>query len=101
MAITDENVKEFKGRMRIYHNHEDARIESMLEHSYTFLENKCGDFSMSEPNQGKELVFSRARYDYHDALEYFDKNFGSMVMNFMLRNLEELKPDEQTDAPKI
>ncbi|SDK82486.1 hypothetical protein [Lacicoccus qingdaonensis] len=95
MEITDDVVQEFKGRMRVYHNHEDDRIESMLEGSYAFLTNKCGHFSMDEPNQGKELVFERTRYVYHDAVEYFDVNYKSMVMNFMLRNLEELKPDDE------
>lgn len=101
MLITTENVDEFKARMRVYHSHEDDRLQSMLENSYAFLSNKCGNFPMDEANQGKELVFERTRYVYHDAVEYFDENYQSMVMNFMLRNLEELKPDEQTDDAEI
>lgn len=97
MSVTEENVNEFKARMRVYHDHEDNRLKSMLDNSYAFLANKCGDFSMDAPNEGKELVFERTRYVYHDAVEYFDENYQSMVMNFMLRNLEELKPDETDD----
>lgn len=97
MAITDAIVEEFKARMKIYHSHEDDRLKSMLENSYAFLSNKCGPFPMDEPNQGRELVFERTRYVYQDAVEHFDHNFGSMVMNFMLRNLEELRPDVETD----
>lgn len=101
MHITDDNVQEFKKRMSIYYSHKDETLESLLKNSYLFLEAKCGEFSMTEENQGKELVFERARYAYHDSIEYFDENFMSMVMNFANRNLEELKPDENSDEQTL
>lgn len=87
MNITEENLKAFKAKMRIYHSHEDVALKQLLESSYLFLKNKCGDFSLVDFNQGVELVYQRARYDYHNNLEYFDENFMSMVMNFSLSNL--------------
>lgn len=87
MNITEQNLKAFKEKMRIYHSHEDSVLKNLLESSYLFLKNKCGDFSLVEFNQGVELVYQRARYDYYGNLEYFDNNYMSMVMNFSLSNL--------------
>lgn len=96
MNITTQNLDKFKARMRIYHSHSDEALESYLESSYLFLESKCGKFSLEEDNQGTELMYERARYAYHDSIEYFDENFMSMVINFSLKNfpVKESESDE-------
>lgn len=96
MNITPENLDKFKQRMRIYHSHSDEALRSYLESSYLFLKNKCGDFSLEGDNQGTELMYERARYAYHDNLEYFDEHFMSMVISFSLTNLP-LKEDEDVE----
>lgn len=103
MDITDENLKEFKESMKIYHTHSDSHLKRLLQSSYKFLSKKCGAFPMDEENEGKELVFSRARYAHNDAVEYFDDNFMSMVINFSLSNLPEKENDndENTDEPAL
>lgn len=99
MHITTENLDKFKQRMRIYHSHSDDALRSYLESSYLFLKNKCGEFSLEEDNQGTELMYERARYAYHDSIEYFDENFMSMVINFSLKNLPVKEPDiDETDV---
>jgi hypothetical protein len=87
MTITAEMLKLFKQKLGIYHNHKDEYLEDLLEQSYAFISRKCGEFSMQEDHEGAELVYDRARYAYHDSVEYFDENFMSMVMNFSLNNL--------------
>lgn len=101
MEITDDIVKEFKLSRNIYYSHKDKDIKRLMKNSYIFLSRKCGEFPMDEENEGKELVFNRTRYDMNDALEYFDENFMSMVMNFSNRNLKELTPDEDSDEQTL
>lgn len=99
MNITTKNLDKFKQRMRIYHSHSDEALRSYLESSYLFLKNKCGEFSLEDDNQGTELMYERARYAYHDSIEYFDENFMSMVINFSLKNLPVKEPDiDETDV---
>lgn len=99
MNITTKNLDKFKQRMRIYHSHSDEALRSYLENSYLFLKNKCGEFSLEDDNQGTELMYERARYAYHDSIEYFDENFMSMVINFSLKNLPVKEPDiDETDV---
>lgn len=88
MLITDEHVKKFKLKNKIYHSREDEIIKDALKSSYLFITNKCGDFSIDNNHEGAELVYNRARYEYNEALEYFDNNFMSMVTNFALKNLD-------------
>lgn len=87
MYITEEHVKKFKSKMNIYHSRKDSEIKDILESSYLFIKDKCGDFSMDEYSLGVDLVYNRARYSYNEALEFFDENFMSMVTQFALRNL--------------
>lgn len=79
--ITKEVIDEFKARMRIYHKTEDDSIEQMLEASFFVLKNLCGEFDLND-REGKELVFERTRYVYHDSVEFFEQNFRSRIHSF-------------------
>ena len=96
--ITDDNLIAFKAMMRIYHSHEDDYLGYLLDSSYLFLKNKCGEFSVENVNAGVELMYQRSRYAYHDSLEYFDENFMSMVHNFALQNLKDKEVSEDADT---
>lgn len=98
MHVTEDNLKAFKQHMNIYHSHADERLKGLLESSYLFVKGKCGDFNLSEFNQGTELVYERARYAFHDSLEYFDENFMSMMHNFALNNLPLDKEGDDDEA---
>lgn len=78
VKISAEILKAFKDRMKISHNAEDSNLEALLSSSFVALNDACGDFGWDN-EQGKELVFERARYAYNDALEFFDSNFRSMI----------------------
>ncbi|SEH78384.1 hypothetical protein SAMN05192559_10495 [Halobacillus karajensis] len=81
--ITPKILEEFKRRMHISHN-EDENLKHHLSFSYKAIQRKCGPFDILAEEQGKELVFERARYAYNDALEYFDDNFLSELNSFGL-----------------
>lgn len=80
--ITEEIITAFKQRMRIYHDTEDASLESMLESSFLVVKNLCGDFDINSDAEGRELVFERTRYVYHDSVEFFEQNFRSRIHSY-------------------
>ena len=80
--ITEEIIKAFKQRMRIYHDTEDDSLESMLESSFLVVKNLCGDFDIRSDAEGRELVFERTRYVYHDSVEFFEQNFRSRIHSY-------------------
>jgi uncharacterized phage protein (predicted DNA packaging) len=86
--IKDDHLKILKKRLRVYHSHEDDLIKSLLQSSYDFISGKCGDFDMDDDRDGAELVYNRARFDYNNALEYFDDAYMSLVVAFSLKNLD-------------
>lgn len=73
--ITDGILDDFKARMRITHHSEDENLKQILSASLSDIREKCGGFSITENERGKELVFERARYVFNDSVEYFDENF--------------------------
>lgn len=91
MDITNEELKEFKKRMRLEDNDEDENLTRILSASFFSLKNDCGDYDMTNESF-KELVFERSRYVYNDALEYFNTNFLSQINSLgVAKALEEIK----------
>lgn len=84
--ITQEIVENAKRRLKIFHTVEDEHIKNLLMQSYADIQSKCGSFDMETDEQGSELVYERTRYAYNDAVEYFDENFQSMIVNYSLLN---------------
>lgn len=82
-AISAEILKEFKERMKIFHDTEDDNLKRLLSSSLSALNDSCGDFDF-EHEAGKELVFERARYAYNDSLEFFAGNFLTEIINLSL-----------------
>lgn len=83
MEISYEVLREFKDRMKISHKAEDQNLMSLLSSSMAALNKSCGTFDFTN-EQGKELVFERARYAYNDSLEYFADNFLTEIVNLSL-----------------
>jgi len=79
--ITDDILKEFKDRMHISHGIEDERLKETLSASLADIQEKCGEFSITENKRGKELVFERSRYAYNDSVEFFEDNFLSQLIS--------------------
>jgi len=82
MDISNEILKEFKE-----HNSEDSNLKRLLSSSMTALNKSCGTFDFAN-EQGKEVVFERARYSYNDSLEFFADNFLTEIVNLSLSLLQ-------------
>ena len=74
-------LNEFKSRMRIFHESEDYDIIQQLEDSKAAIIALIGEFNPAEFAQGKELIFERTRYVRNEALEYFNDNFQSLILD--------------------
>ncbi|WP_271401444.1 phage gp6-like head-tail connector protein [Salinicoccus roseus] len=73
--VSAELLQDFKARMRITHDTEDGNLRWLLSSSYAAVKATCGDFDIATNQEGKELVFERARYAYNDSVEFFEVNF--------------------------
>ena len=86
-------LNEFKARMRIFHESEDKDIVQQLDNSKTAIIALIGEFDPSEFVQGKELIFERTRYVRNEALEYFNDNFQSLILDASIELMEVIIPD--------
>lgn len=77
--MMDELLKEFKARMKIFHDIEDEELKRSLEASKQAIKRMVGSDNIEIPSI-KELVLERSRYAYNDSLEYFEENFQSTLI---------------------
>ncbi|HAQ6935680.1 phage gp6-like head-tail connector protein [Enterococcus faecium] len=78
---TEEFIKEYKARFRIFHTSEDEDIGKQLESGFADIKSLIGSFDPSTYEKGKELVYERTRYLRNESLEYFYDNFQTMIMD--------------------
>ena len=90
-------LNEFKARMRIFHESEDYDIIQQLDDSKTAIISLVGEFNPAEFIQGKELIFERTRYVRNEALEYFNDNFQSLILDASIELMEIIVPDASTE----
>ena len=76
--ITQEILMQFKNRMRLGDD-EDENLLRILKASHQALFIICGRRNINEDEVYKELVFNRSRYEYNDAIEYFNKHFQNEI----------------------
>ena len=74
----------FKGRMRIFHDGEDANLSRMLESSEHNIFQIVG--TTNHNPRVRELILERARYAYNDQVEFFYQNFQGDLMALSLEN---------------
>lgn len=77
--ITPELLSEFKERMRLGDD-EDTNLTSILQSGIEYLTDKCGNYDIHTSERFKRLLFNYGRYEYNDALEYFEDNFLSEIL---------------------
>ncbi len=91
--LDKELLKEFKGRMHIFHDSEDENLSVMLKASIMAVKSMVGSDDVTRPDV-KELVIERSRYAYNDSLEYFEDNFKSRILGVGFDVLSEGEADE-------
>lgn len=82
--ISNDILIRFKDKLHILHDDEDSNLKYLLVNSYDVIQEKCGSFSL-DLEQGLNLVFERARYDYYGKIEYFEVNFMGEISSLMIR----------------
>ncbi|MDK8646353.1 phage gp6-like head-tail connector protein [Staphylococcus condimenti] len=82
----DELLNEFKSRMHIFHSSEDESLKEILNKSFVAIQSTCGSFDLDKNMMGRELVLERSRYVYNEQLQFFHKNFSTLITDFGLQN---------------
>ena len=78
-----EMVKE---ELRITWDDEDTRLISMIERAKASLNKLMGiELDYEKPGPAQDLLLARCRYDYNNALEYFEQNFAREILRLQLQ----------------
>ncbi|MGL5869183.1 hypothetical protein [Clostridium chrysemydis] len=80
-------LKELKEYLNITWDDFDSKLQNSIDASIEYLNYVSGttlDFESSSFN--KSLLFNRCRYDYNNALEYFEVNFQRELTQLQIMN---------------
>lgn len=78
-------LEEVKAYLKINWDEENDALSNMIERGKSRL-NKLSGLELDFDSQGqpKELLLDYCRYAYNNALEYFEVNFASDILNLQL-----------------
>lgn len=94
--FVDEQLAAFKERMRITSADEDDNLKKMLSSSIVAVALLVGADEIDD--MLVELVFERARYVYHDALDEFQTNYANEIeLQAMVHSLKEAEHARKKD----
>ena len=75
-----------KEELRITWDDEDTRLISMIERAKASLNKLMGiELDYENPGPAQDLLLARCRYDYNNALEYFEQNFAREILRLQLQ----------------
>ena len=75
-----------KEELRITWDDEDTRLISMIERAKASLNKLMGiELDYEKPGPAQDLLLARCRYDYNNALEYFEQNFAREILRLQLQ----------------
>ena len=75
-----------KEELRITWDDEDTRLISMIERAKASLNKLMGaELDYENPGPAQDLLLARCRYDYNNALEYFEQNFAREIFRLQLQ----------------
>ncbi|MGG5463491.1 head-tail connector protein [Clostridium sp. B9] len=78
-------LEELKENLQISGNDEDNILEGYLNSSREYLNYIAGvDIDFKSSSFAKELLLERCRYQYNNAVEYFEINFKVDLMKLQL-----------------
>jgi len=79
-------LEQLKERLKITWDDEDTLLINMLERAEKSLNALMGvELDYSTPGPAQELLLERCRYDYNNALEYFEQNFARETLRLQLQ----------------
>jgi hypothetical protein len=75
-----------KTYLKITWDDEDTRLISMIERAKASLNKLMGiELDYEKPGPAQDLLLARCRYDYNNALEYFEQNFAREILRLQLQ----------------
>ena len=79
-------LEQLKERLKITWDDEDILLINMLERAEKSLNALMGvELNYNTPGPAEELLLERCRYDYNNALEYFEQNFAREILRLQLQ----------------
>ena len=88
-------LERLKERLKITWDDEDILLINILERAEKSLNALMGvELNYNIPGPAQELLLERCRYDYNNALEYFEQNFAQEILRLQLQvAAEEMSAD--------
>ena len=75
-----------KDYLKITWDDEDIRLISTIERAKASLNKLMGaELDYEKPGPAQDLLLARCRYDYNNALEYFEQNFAREILRLQLQ----------------
>ena len=75
-----------KEELRITWDDEDQKLVGMIERNKASLDKLVGiELDYETPGPAQTLLLNRCRYDYNNALEYFEQNFAREILRLQLQ----------------
>jgi len=79
-------LERLKERLKITWDDEDILLINILERAEKSLNALMGvELNYNIPGPAQELLLERCRYDYNNALEYFEQNFAREIFRLQLQ----------------
>lgn len=79
-------IEEVKEELRITWNDEDDNLQRMIDRAVLNLNELVGvELDYETNSQAKTLFLNYCRYDYNNALEYFEDNFHKPITRLILQ----------------
>lgn len=87
MALTNSSIlDEVKEELRITWTDEDERIQRIIDRAKEDMNSLVGvELDFDNNSQAKTLFLDRCRYDYNNALEYFEDNFHKPITRLIIQ----------------
>ena len=74
-----------KQTLRITWTNDDAYLEEIISRGENTLNDLVGvELDYSNPSPAQTLLLNYCRYDYNNALEYFEENFHKEILRLQL-----------------
>ena len=86
-------LQEIKDYLKITWNDEDVTIQGSIDRGQSNLNELVGaELDFLTEGQARSLLFNYCRYDYNNAVEYFEENFQREILRLQLNTGVDLLP---------
>jgi len=88
-------LQELKRKLKITWDDEDVDIQDMIDLGKSNLNELVGvELDYEANSQARSLLFNYCRYDYNNAVEYFEENFQKEILRLQLITGVDLLPED-------